>query len=100
MWERNPMRTRAAWGTSSSQKWCKTPIYTAIPVLYTVIKENRRYLLTGYSAGKENLMDGMTTIILFALARFVIPFGLLLLLGSWIDRSGSVNQKNFEKGGL
>jgi hypothetical protein len=31
-------------------------------------------------------MDGMTTIILFALARFVAPFGLLLLLGSWIDR--------------
>jgi hypothetical protein len=31
-------------------------------------------------------MDGLTTIILFALARFVVPFGLLLLLGSWIDK--------------
>jgi hypothetical protein len=31
-------------------------------------------------------MDGMTTIILFALARFVFPVGFLLLLGSWIHR--------------
>jgi hypothetical protein len=86
MWEGNPMRTRASWGNSSRKKWCRPPIYIAIPVLYTLVKEIRWNLLAGYLAGKENLMDGMTTIILFALARFVVPFGLLLLLGSWIDR--------------
>lgn len=78
------------WGRTRRKRLGDPPIYNTSLTLYTlgkrVLQKPSIFEALRFTGRKEIAMDAILAIVLLTMIRLVIPFGLVLLIGSLIER--------------